>query len=74
MIDPKELRIGNYVNCIGYLQIVTKIDPKLITYKEVRPVVKLVNPPNLDLHPIPLTHEILLKTGFQYDEADQEYT
>ena len=66
MIDPKELRIGNYVNCIGYLQIVTKIDPKLITYKEVRPVVKLVNPPNLDLHPIPLTrHQHCLLPGLK---------
>ena len=83
MIDPKELRIGNIVKDRGgkairvdFLEHIqdgynTKFGQLVfLEGTEVHPMTEYSDYAN----PIPLTHEILLKTGFQYDETDEQYT
>lgn len=54
MINPQELRLGNYLRCndveMSAYFIVTKIDKSIITDF---------------IEPIPLTEEILIKCGFE---------
>lgn len=74
MIDPKELRIGNIINSQGLAMVVSGIYELKILYRQLKPKTTLRHPSDLGANPIPLTNEILLKTGFQYDETDEEYT
>ena len=74
MIDPKELRIGNIINSQGFAMVVFRIEEDKILYRELKPKTTLRHPSDIGANPIPLTNEILLKTGFKYNETDEEYT
>ena len=73
MIDPKELRIGNYIDCANQNRIIEQIGGRLIALLPNSESIICVSQ-DTALNPIPLTNEILLKTGFQYNETDEEYT
>lgn len=72
MIDPKQLRIGNYITfpigLKGKLCEVLAINEKQVLIKtEIDRRAWL----NFDyLEPIPLTQELLEKCGFEYDQDD----
>jgi len=79
MIDPKELRIGNYVNNTQFGHHVKKtVYAKVLGYVPAWGIYVGFNDPfvgvwtqtHMDNHlePIPLTQEVLEKCGFRYGE------
>ena len=68
MINPKELRIGNLVNSAGMVMVVSRIYEDRIFYKEYDPRTLMRHPSDIGANPIPLTHELLLKIGADYDD------
>lgn len=73
MINPKELRTGNLVKREDQIRVVDQIGNGLITLNPIEGITLDVCQDS-ELNPIPLTHEILEKAGFVYDETNEEYT
>lgn len=75
MVNPKELRIGNWIEVKRYENRNRRIE-------EIGSGLAYLCPTEfkdgsvesyIDIHPIPLTHKILLKIGFRYDTASEQY-
>ena len=69
MIQPQELRIGNYVDVLGKIDQVKSIDENehggFCKFKENPYQYYLIHNGEEIVKPIPLTEEILLKFGFE---------
>jgi hypothetical protein len=60
MIAGFDLRIGNWITVRGNIGYVTAITPNSVELNGVSASENVE-----DLHPIPLTHDLLIKAGFQ---------
>lgn len=74
MINPRELRIGNWVqNSFKMMGHVIEFNQKTVKVKmsySTSKIVMMTTGIGLDVDPIPLTHEMLLKCGFiKVDES-----
>lgn len=67
MINPKELRIGNWIASGGFRRQIRGITEGS-AYLSPNPNSSLDFNSFEFLHPIPLTHELLLKIGADYDD------
>lgn len=65
MIQPNELRIGNYIMFEQTTHIVVELSETLISTRWIKGSDKYIHTLS-DLRPIPLTEDILLKCGFEY--------
>lgn len=75
MINPKELRIKNLVIHKGSFKNIGQIGIGHVTLNQKNEDIdNLFVYKYSDINPIPLTHEILEKAGFVYDETNEEYT
>jgi hypothetical protein len=75
MIKANELRLGNRLN-LDDLDIDTgKWHERIIevTYRDIHNLLHGHNMVKEAYNPIPLTEEILLKCGFDYDEEEKDY-
>lgn len=74
MVNPKELRIGNYVHKIdavvrdGIIQYSKRLYE--ISHNDIYHIVEDSDPTN---HPIPLTTEWMAKCGFDWNPEEQVY-
>jgi len=66
MIDPKELRIGNWVTFEQYPESVTQVGPQLLSCNR-----GIWDEPDIYI-PIPLTPEWLERLGFDKDTGEKE--
>lgn len=74
MINPKELRVGNLVHWNNLPKEVHSNGNILVNFKTEGEGIERCIFTHGEIFPIPLTHEILEKAGFVYDETNEEYT
>lgn len=67
MINPKELRIGNLVYWKYVISEISVIGNQAVRFNTDAKTESCVFEPK-EIHPIPLTHELLLKIGADYDD------
>lgn len=65
MLRPEELRIGNWV-------FDTEGKPNQVNMDALRYLNSYGNTPICQVHPIPITEEILLKCGFIWDDFEND--
>lgn len=74
MINPKELRIGNYVHKIDAVSRDSKIEYSnrlyQISHYDIYHIVEDGDPTN---HPIPLTVDWMAKLGFDWNAREKRY-